>query len=295
MQSGAERIFVSTNDHLDSTIFSWKGGHDGLYFFQKEKVLMSLSFLGSAKIIQDTIELISINNFLQSNNYYALSKDNSFEKFGLNDIKGYYQHSLFYALCQSNLRMEVKNDLKPPHGEKYLQIQGNASCLENGYFVGGMQFWSNLSSFYLSDWEEKNDLYFNLYVYGRANGDRIALRLMEADPETDQLKDPQNQDPKVLDCANGPYFQNKHCPCVDDSWVYEYTIEHEGWKLISIPFSQFKVSTIENVGNHGNKKFEPNRIHKIEIGLIAPSKYGAVSTGIDFPTISRNGPFDPSQ
>ncbi|MCU0428890.1 MAG: hypothetical protein MUF42_02880 [Cytophagaceae bacterium] len=295
LKSGASRIFKGNTNRLDSSIVSWRGGHDGLPFFKKgEQVQATVSFMGSELKVTGVSTIKNTVDFgLEPNVVTPVSVDSNGYEYNsktirLEDGVFFPKQFSFHSSNSTNYR-RVDSLIPAVQGNKYYTIF-NRSYSSDGYFVGGLQH-RKVGGFYFPDWKEVSNVYFNVYVYGTGvPGTRMNLQFHEADPETDAFKSDKEND----STCGGTYKKRQHCPCVDDAWQKQVSIDHVGWKLISVPYTEFEHSNVPNNGDKGNFRKEPHRIHWIQLTVISGTPFQEVQAIWDYPVITYGGPFDPS-
>jgi hypothetical protein len=115
------------------------------------------------------------------------------------------------------------------------------------------------------------NVYFNVYVFGKGDADS---KLKLAGKEDDDL--------------SGKYDDQ-----TDDSWEFEIPLSHVGWKMISVKYSDFKISGEKNYGGSGNQTFEPQKLVNVDFALISGKPGGSAEAMFDFPSVTANAPFRP--
>jgi hypothetical protein len=125
---------------------------------------------------------------------------------------------------------------------------------------------------------DPGDLYVNMYVYGVLNQTSLQVKLYEID-----------------DFANFPsvnpsyvYGNNQDS---NDGWIYDMTTNWTGWKLVSIPYSDFKRANDPVYGGNGNGVKEPNKVTGMAITLTSQDAYPSGELYIDMVNLTTYGPF----
>ncbi|MFZ9848762.1 MAG: hypothetical protein ACO3EE_11525, partial [Flavobacteriales bacterium] len=136
---------------------------------------------------------------------------------------------------------------------------------------------------------DPENFYVNLYIRGtgKANSS-VEIKLYELDDVTspDSLK-------KLVTKNTAVYDGNAQK--TNDGWIYDITVDWLGWKLVSVPYSEFRVANDLNTGGAGNHVKEPWKITGLALSLLAyPAPGAEVSADVDFVVISEGGPFVPS-
>ncbi len=313
--SGAIKTFSGSSDVIDGSNALWNGSHDGLYFFKPgEKVVASLTFFGSDYVTTDTLLVTTAKDYITGNpnavavgvKYSNGQINNGYELVSYFDYPYQLPLGSGAPFCYSPT-LPVPNE-KRVHGGFIPAVEGNyyfrvkdISHDADGYFVGGLQH-RNPGGFFFPTWNDPENIYFNIYIYGygadSTNFTTINLEFHEADLSNSASK-PKNEcgvpnaDIGATNCAL--IGKNEHDPCSDDGWVYQVPVTHTGWKLFSVKYSDFTPSTSARNGGSGNKIKEPNRVARIQIGVISSPPKNEVYAIFDYPVITYGAPFDPSK
>lgn len=290
--SGATRSYDGVASFVDASSPGglWDGSHDGINFFRSgETVNVKISFFRSTYSESSSTTITTQRNYLDISNpnIIGLLPSNGYET-GLGTFPSQFTF-LSIPGCTSGLAV-VNSTLGAPEGLNCFQLEGK-SCQADGYFIGGIQH--RKTGFFLpATWTDPSQIYFNLYVYGEGNKNgRLSLEFHEADLSNDATKPKQECGPPPTNINVG-----EHDRCTDDAWVVQIPIDHVGWKLISVKYSDMTANASITNGGSGNKIKEPGRVHRIQMGLLSlptPSQY--IKSYMDFPTVTYGAPFDPSK
>jgi hypothetical protein len=299
-KSGATRTYSGATNTISYETALWNGGHDGLYFFEaNERVDLELTFFGSDIKVKDTIRVTTPRDFSQNTNNFFLVAGigNGYEASANNAVISAFPGRFTFLStgpCPGTHRVKVDSDIasedaeldgmKAVEGTKVFFIRSK-SCQSDGFFIGGMQH--RRTGFFFPTWTDPTKVYFNLFVYGTGDANaKLNLEFHEADAANDVNK------PQTCGADNIPVGQ--HSPCTDDGYVYQADISHTGWKMISVKYSDMPKSASPTNGGSGDGVKEPNRVHRIQIGLISNPSGNEVTAIWDFPVITYGAPFDPT-
>jgi len=294
LSSGAVKTFTGVDDKIDenSVGYNWNGSHDGINFFRSgEQVEVTISFLRSDYVVRDTITIATKKDFFSNPNYLPLvtGAANGYEATAAFPA----QFAFLSGTCPTAGQFGAFDLMQAPEGLKYYKI-GGKSCEANGFFIGGAQH--RKSGFYFPNWTDPSQIYFNLYVYGSGNQNgRISLEFHEADLANDATK-PKGECKPANTPGTPSIGKGEHDPCTDDAWVIQVPMDHVGWKLVSVKFSDMTPSVSVTNGGSGNKIKEPTRVHRIQMTVLsAPTPSEEINAYFDFPVLSYGAPFDPSK
>lgn len=282
MSSGAQKRLSGTSNIIDNNNSAWNGGHDGLYFFRKgEKIAATLSVLGSDQTKADTFtlnqpRLFGINGNLLVGDFEA----NASWPDWIGGIPGFYKEDppkpqdkdLAGILVAEGFADPVYPNIafKPVQGTKSYRMAG---LDDNGsYFVVGNR---REKLDFASLPADPSQVYFNIYIFGYG------------DPNSKLNFGAQEDD---NDGTIGV-----HTPADDDEFQIQISLNHVGWKLLSIKYSDMLPAPDPKNGGSGNRIHEPQRIIGVTFGLISSPARNYVAATMDYPIITVGGPFDPSK
>lgn len=274
LESGAKKeIVVDKANTLDETNAVWNGNHDGLTFFKAgEKVMYSLSFYGSDIVQVDTLIIDKAYDFVVDG-VTVVVPNGDFESAG----GGWWFQA---GVVEFNTSATYPSPFLPIQGNQYIHAFGTRDA--SGAYIGGASQGARNGVFYDLPFDASR-VWVNVYAYGYGSTNshtNFILSFHEADSVGLETPNPTN--------AVGR----------DDNMGWVVPMDHEGWKLFSIkysdiPFPTYCVPGVEG-GGCGNKVRESNRIDIISVSFesdeVLPS-YGA----IDFLMFTLDKPLDPSK
>ena len=135
-----------------------------------------------------------------------------------------------------------------PVGEYSLNLSGTT----NSWYVGGMGTMLGVNA--------SNYAAFDIDVYGYgADSGKLKIELYNNDSGKDSIE-----------------VDKSYQPMYDDLWAHEINVDWDGWKHLSIPFSEFK---LVNPGK-GNGIMD-NPVAKVQLICVANSEQGTIKYNID--------------
>lgn len=254
--SGAEMVIEGLDSEIDETNAVWdNGGHTGVFFFEQgETITATLSFLGSSIALTDNFTLTGDRNWSTKADLF-IPGQNGFE------TGAFVFPWLQYDVPKSSI-VSTPNGAE---GTNCVRMFGNGAP----DFVTGIAYQGSLAGIPA----DPDSVYVNIYVYGSNDpGSFVSFQFKEADKDE----------------PNNTYGEK-----TDDAWEGRVSLNFTGWKLFSFKYSQLTPSEAADFGGSGNKVQEPDRIRTIQVGL-QTSFSSFAECWVDFPTITINGPFDPS-
>jgi hypothetical protein len=287
LTSGAEKVFFGTGKSLEH---EWSGLSSNMQFFRKEeRASIHLKIAGANEIVsEDTLlvkgpynfdgkENCGIKYFVVEN--FEISEDQFKPSFPIEKIGP--------DANDENVLFQNTSDFS---------IDGDMSMLVAGSDANGNGWSGDYYHSYLGELLAKksvgypidsgidpSDLYFNLFIYGTgAPGTTIQIEAAEIDDV--ELK---NQDEINKWITSHAENENPIDPDKNDNWIYPIPVKWEGWKLVSIPYSEF---ALKAVSAGGDKIKETYRISGIVVSLLSyPTAGFDTKAYIDFLTITTGG------
>lgn len=277
-QSGAIYQVSGTGSSFNN--IQWGGSHTGLFFFHTgETATATLSFMGSP--LKESLNVL-IKRQASFNSCGTYPKNADFETPNQvlppsgNWASFNYPAGTIVNVRQGITGIDSTNFRLDRLGNLITAVQGRNYYYMGGFgdspsFVTGLEYLSMASTPITS--ADPNNVWFNVYVYG--SGDINAgldIEFHEADLPGD-----------------GGYTGK-----IDDSWIYHLELKHTGWKLLSFKYADLAISTNPDLGGHGNKIMESNRLREVAFVLLKKLKPNApVEVFIDYPIFTYGAPFKP--
>ena len=281
-QSGAVSTITGTSNGLSN--LEWKGVQNNIYFFRKgENVTVTLSFYGNIYTASSSsIHLLGVPNFPSIG---LFSQYGDFEI--PSQVLPYYatpnnHYSSFWASFNfpdsiPHMAQGIDSAAVDYNGNKVHSVQGLYYYYIKGLgnqssYVSGLQYYGALIPSSSTLPADPSQVWVNMYIYGTGDANNsVDLEYQEAD------------------AGHTTYTANQ-----DDAWVAHLTLDHKGWKLFSIKYSDLVITSNTLFGGSGNHVMEPNRIASWDIVLIKKSNPNSpVEVYFDYPIITKGGPFIP--
>jgi hypothetical protein len=172
----------------------------------------------------------------------------------------------------ANMDFQVKTDSLAPEGNKYLNMAGTVNW---DWLIGLVDFpataYGTAKVFPLNS--NPDALYFNCLVYGTSEANPSLVLF--------QFREDEN--------ANGIFDAN-----TEDQYDYEVRVNWEGWKLVSIKYSE--IPSLVNgapATPKGNGLHNADKLSKISMLHLANPNNGFASTKLDLIVFTENGPLQP--
>lgn len=260
-ESGAEKkINILKSSELNEFNGSWKGDHDGMYFFQQgEGVVVELSFYGHKEKYYDTIKIVKMYDF------NSVAKNNGVEQ-SITDWQTWSPN--IYGNYLNKELSGRSNEILATQGNYCYRLKSVDNCPKTYLGGGDFELKENSNGFITF---QSNEVWFNCYVYSKGECEaNIIISLEEADAGFD-----------------------KAIPSKTDNLNWVIPANFQGWKLFSIQYNKIPFATIPQFGGSGNKLREPNRIDRIAFQVKSLEESNDVDVAFDFFTFTEGKPFQP--
>lgn len=305
--SGAEQIFTGLSDGFDGTNIDWDAKSNNIQFFRfNQKVATELTITGIREkfygdtftlkytipyhnVVYNGIKHIIVDGFenpLTAGNPSgcldilgkgkstdALDSKIDFDRVNIRPINGYFCY-----------KMRGKDDNRNSwSGDVYSEFLFN--FYRNATNEGALLIDSGI---------DPKDLYFNIFIYGQgSNSSGVQIKVFEIDSkiggQTADLKSRKD----LLDFAKegSPDPINRYLQSENDGWIYNVTVNWTGWKLVSVPYSDFQAAQNPAAGGNGDRKKESWRICGASLSLLSEPPGNLNEVYLDLFTITQNGRF----
>lgn len=301
--SRATKTLSGTSSVLDASNATWLGNHDGLYFFEKgEIVTANLIISGKPGVFASTTLTITaeVDHTTATPTFMLVNAFSNFEN--IPPGTGFpAQFSVFVNGGPDQPVYTPQSDtIAAPEGKRYMHLEGT-SREANGFFVGGLQCRKTPSAnayFFPVNWTDPTKIYLNVYVRGidQLPGNNFPYANLNFECHEDDNKN-------ASTIANCNYYANKpastgkdnFCPSSEDSWVFKIPVRHTGWQLFSCKYSDLLPSEDFNNGGFGNRKLEPQKVARVQFGMVSSPPFNRVAVDIDFACFTYGAPFDPKK
>jgi hypothetical protein len=299
LKSGAEKYYNGVGDHFTNESVVFDGRSNSQRFFISDEYLSaSLYIMGHDSIFTiDAIKTI---------------KSYSYHRKVINGVKhivvdNYEEAGAFkYGPVSLAVAPDVADSEVSILADTNYVVEGNRSFKmcgrddNNNSWSGGMNS-ENLIDFYLVDNTSEllidsgiapTDLYFNMYIYGAGReSTSVQFKVYEYDHKTfmqgDTVEAPIKSREDMLSAAKVPYDQS-----VNDGWIFDVEVTWTGWKLVSVPYSEFRAGNEFAMGGGGDRQKESWRICGMAVSLLSFPKTGVFTeTYVDELVITQGGKF----
>lgn len=291
--SGATKTLSGTSSVIDATNATWIGNHDGLYFFESgETVTANLIISGKAGVFATTTVIIDAvrDEKTTTTTFMLLNKFSDYES-GLGTFP--YQ----FNIGNTTVNVAQSDEIPAPQGKFYMHFEG-VSAEANGFFVGGLQSRRNADSppgtIYMlpPTWTDPSKIYVNIYVRGidnlpAGNFPYATINFEIQEDDNKNISSPTN-------CASLG-VTDRFCPASEDSWVFKIPVRHIGWQLFSCKYSDMLPSEDFANGGFGNRKLEPQKVCRMQLGMVSSPPFNRVSVDIDYACLTYGAPYDPTK
>jgi len=116
-----------------------------------------------------------------------------------------------------------------------------------------------------------DSLWLNIYIYGTGDVTSQFHWNIEEDDNGDHV----------------------HYDTSEDVYTYDFTTNHTGWKLFSVPYSDFVTAASPKNGGKGNHIQQPQQITAFGMQVLSSPPGQTCKVIVDYPTITLGRPYNP--
>lgn len=252
LSSGAEKIISGRSKTLDMANSGWNGSTTLFPIFRSENCTILLTFPSEKDTIRDSIKVIKP----KINSGYLVTDFESGQNFKWN---------IFHQMGDK-MEYHIDDTLLVPQGNHYFSMAGIVNWDYAIAYVEIPSVANGLNHFPLSS--NPDNVYLNILVWGEPG---IANAFLQIAYRED-------------DDGNNA-FNN----ISDDEMIYEIkNINWEGWKLVSIRYSDLAITSTKGNGQHN-----PDRLVNMRFFLLADPATGYSKTKLDYIFFTENKPLEP--
>lgn len=251
--SKAQKVITGKSKLIDASLSLWNGSTTIFPMFKAENCTAMLTVLG----VPDTFEVPITVQGVKDNPGFLVA---NFET-GVNPKWTIFKQS------GANMDFKIKTDAFTPQGNSYFNMAGTVDW---DWLIGLVDFpataYGTSPRFDLTN--NPNDLYFNVLLYGQpgTNQSIILFSFKEDDNE------------------NGAFDA-----ATEDEYDVQIPVTWEGWKLVSVKYSDLNYLVDGNPGTpKGDKLKNPNKLFKLSMLHLADKTLGYASCKMDY-LIFTNG------
>ncbi len=253
----AQKIITGQGKEINLTNSVWNGSTTIFPMFKAENCIAKLKI----EAVQDSFEVpVKIKSIKQNTGLVLADFENGFNT----------QWTKFVQ-TGANMDFNIKNDALTPQGAKYLRMAGTVNW---DWLIGLIDFnaraYGTAKTLALST--NPDEVYFNCLIYGEPNTNESKVLF--------QFKEDEN--------ADGVINANS-----DDQYDYEITVNWEGWKLVSVKYTDiFTLVNGQPTTPKGNSLHNPDKIGKVSMLHLANPANGFSACKIDY-IMFTNAPLQP--
>jgi len=258
--SKAKKIISGKSKLLDQNLTLWNGSTTVFPFFGVENCTATLKIDGVADSFNLPISIKTVKT-----NQGLLVAD--FET-GINSKWVIFKQS------GANMDFKIKTDAaNSPQGKSYFNMAGTVDW---DWLIGLVDFpatalGTGITTYPLST--NPDEVYFNVLVYGQPATNQSILLF--------QFREDEN--------ANGTFDAAS-----EDEYDVQIPVNWEGWKLISIKYSDLNYLVNGNPGTpKGNKLKNPDKLNKVSVLHLADKTLGYASTKMDYMIFTTGKALEP--
>ena len=297
-RSGAYWEKKGLSDVIAEEDAQWTGQSTSInHFLIGEDVGATLSILGHDSVYSvDSIEVVSINEFAQSPIEYR----NGVKHVLIDDFDNNFSfvNNMVEGLAPDQNDVDVSFRVS-----EEVVLSGTQSYYMRGRDINDNSWSGGINSATLLEMYKGQDstdlpvdsgvnpdeLFFNIFIYGTGKPNTtIQMKVYELDAKVGTASEDVNSVMDVYRFASNDdnvYNQN-----VNDGYIFDIEVTWTGWKLVSVPYSDFRVSNSPTAGANGDRVKESFRIVGFGISLLSfPTSGQLTEAYIDRVTMTYGG------
>jgi len=287
--SGAIAQFSATSDKITYDNSLWLYGRSSnVFFFQKKEfVKFELDIVGLDTTY--TLDSVSVN------------KVRSWHKKEINNI-GYVIVDAFDSDVPSpnsglsatgpdhndqDVMISV-TDLNKVEGVSSLYLTG--TDLNNNGWVGGRNHERLLElhqGLLIDSGIDEDELFFNIFIHGDSEIGNTTIEIKSYENEDTTFKTRADLKAYAAEETNTLTSAQQSS---SDGWIYDIIVNWDGWRMVSVPYSEFRAANDPKTGAGGDRIKESGKICAISVNLLSyPTSGLEVSTYVDFMSVTMGG------
>jgi hypothetical protein len=290
--SGAKKRFTGLTQELQTEKdLYWTGTADDLIMFNSgEKVEATLSFMGTALTLKDTITIQtkrSYSNVVRLVNDFESVTVVGDGKFPAGGPPYWYTFfdgadKIYDGVAGDKTIFTV--DQRIPNGSRFYLFEG--TDINKSFYIEGAGF--DQSPKIPIATANPDSLYFNVYVYGFGLAN---TKFQVGFDEDDNMSGVWGDGPKDLTKYPGEVSSD-----TEDEYDYAVQVDWIGWRLISFKYSDANlILGLSPNGSHGNHIKEPWKVQKMSFVMNTSTLGGHAKVAFDYPIFTYGAPFDPNK
>jgi len=269
LTSGAVKSFNGLSDSISISNSKWDGSADGYRFFQKgENAVAVLSILGSSISYSDTFNVFIQKIYKGTLNGVKYTPIDDFDGNGtypLAAVTPDQKDTDIIFTTDTNLYVNGTHSYRMRANDANWNSYDGAITTTNLYDLNNGAGVITI--------KDPAQLYFNLYIYGTGTPQTsVAVELFE-----NEMKQP------------SVYNQS-----LNDAYIYHIPVDWIGWRLVSVPYIDFKKAPDPKAGGNGNGVKEPWLVSGVSVTLESyPTAGKTIEAYVDVITLTEGDVFRP--
>ncbi len=292
LESGAVKNYQGTNSSLEE---DWEGKSSNMFFFRSgEKAKVELKIFGYEELFVCSDSIIITKPFdwnretVNGVKYFLIDGFDGGSEIPISSMSPDKNDNNVDFYASTNVAVHESNSL-------YLQgTDGNGNGWCGDVYHEHLCLLLNksiaqLGTLPIDSGVAPEDLYINAFIYGTGDeGTTVEFKLSEVDGG-----DTLNTRADISNWLNAgsPVDQLSDYYTEDnDGWIYDVKVDWEGWKLVSVPYSEFRAANDPKNGGGGDRIKETFRISGFTVSLLSfPRPRLEVSAYVDCIMLTQGG------
>jgi hypothetical protein len=255
LKTGSQKVITGKSSKIDASNSLWIGNTTVFPIFGAEDCAVMMTFLNEPDTLRDTLTIVAPKT------NPGILMDN-FEH-GLNP------NYVNWGIHGVNFFTD-STDHPAAEGDFYFRLNGTVNW---DWLINKITIPPSSGATYFALPSNPAGLNFNCFIYG------------EKDKANTLLKFEFRED----DNGDGTYSPN-----TEDRYDYQLNVDWDGWRLLSLDYSQLVTPGDPQFGGaNGNKFQQPDKILSLEILLLSDPNLGEARSDLDYLIWTTGGPLNP--
>ena len=254
LRTGAQKVITGKSSTVTASNSLWTGTTTVFPLFRAEDCAVMMTFLNEPDTLRDTLTIVTPKtNAGVLIDDFERGLNPTYNNWGLHGVN-FYIDSTQHAAAQ---------------GDFYFRLNGTVNW---DYLINKITIPPSGGLTYFALPGNPAGLNFNTFIYGEAAKGNTLLKF--------EFREDENGD-------------GTHNPATEDRYDYQMSVDWDGWRLLSLDYSQLPAADGQFGGGNGNKIHQPDKIVSLEILLLSDPNLGEALADLDYMIWTTGGPLNP--
>ena len=254
-ETGSQKVITGKSSKIDASNSLWMGNTTVFPIFRAEPCEVMMTFLNEPDTLRATLTIAAPKaNPGVLIDNFEQGLNPNYANWGIHGVNFYPDSS----------------DHPAAEGDYYFRLNGTVNW---DWLINKISIPPSAGATYFALPSNPAGLYFNCFIYG------------EKDKANTLLKFEFRED----DNGDGTYDAN-----AEDRYDYQLNVDWDGWRLLSLDYSQLATPSDGQFGGaNGNKFHQPDKILLLDILLLSDPNLGEARSDLDYMIWTTGGALNP--